>query len=112
MSPRYVQSGKLRHEILLRTLAQTPDGSGGHTEAFSTLATVFASIERVEGSEDLNAGMLQGVITHKITFRYDAGLTTSDQIRFGSRDFEIVELDNFEERDFVTVASCKERSPT
>lgn len=112
MSPRYVQAGKLRHEILLKTLAQTPDGSGGHTESFATLATVFASIERVREDEDLNAGMLQGVITHEITFRYAAGLTCSDQIHFGSREFEIIELDNFEERDFVTVARCKERSPT
>lgn len=112
MSPRYVQAGKLRHEVVLKTIAQTPDGAGGFTEAPNTLATVFASIERVQESEDLNAGMLQGVITHEITFRYTAGLTISDQIHFGSREFEVIELDNFEERDFVTVAMCKERSLT
>lgn len=106
-----VRAGKLRHVVELRTITQTPDGSGGRPGAYSTLATVWASIERVTETEELNAGMLQNVITHRIRFRYYPGLTVSDQIRFGSREFEIVSLDNFEERNFVMEAQCFERSP-
>ena len=105
-----VRAGKLRHVVDLRTVTQTPDGSGGQTESYATLATVYASIERVTETEELNAGMLHNVVTHRIRFRHHVGLTVSDRIRFGSREFEIVSIDNFEERDFVDEAQCFERS--
>ena len=106
-----VRAGKLRHEVELRTLTQTPDGSGGQTEDYDTvLATVFASIERVDEMEQLNSGMQQNVTTHKIKIRYCDGLSVSDRVRFGTREFEITEIDDVEQRNFVQMLMCFERS--
>ena len=110
-----VRAGKLRHEVELRTLTQTPDGSGGQTEDYDTvLATVFASIERVDEMEQLNSGMQQNVTTHKIKIRYCEGLSVSDRVRFVrgavTRVFEINEIDDAEQRNFTQTLMCLERS--
>ncbi len=109
MSQR-VRAGKLRHEVVLRTLAQIPDGSGGQTESWVPLATVFASIERMNELEQLNSGMQQNVTTHKIKIRYCDGLTVSDQVLFGTREFEITEIDDVDQRKFKQILMCLERS--
>lgn len=105
-----VRAGKLRHEVDLRTLVQTPDGSGGQTEDYVTLATVFASIDRVDEMEQLNSGMQQNVTTHKIKIRYCDLLSVSDRVRFGTRVFEINEIDDAEQRNFTQTLMCMERS--
>lgn len=105
-----VRAGKLRHEVILRTLAQIPDGSGGQTESWVPLATVFASIERMDEMEQLNSGMQQNVTTHKIKIRYCDGLSVSDQVLFGTREFEITEIDDAEQRNFTQTLMCMERS--
>ncbi len=109
-----VRAGKLRHPVDLRTLVQTPDGSGGQTEAYVTLASVFASIERVDEMEQLNSGMQQNVTTHKIKIRYCDGLSVSDRVRFVrgavTREFEITEIDDAEQRNFTQMLMCFERS--
>ena len=109
-----VRSGKLRHEVDLRTLVQTPDGSGGQTEDYVTLATVFASIDRVDEMEQLNSGMQQNITTHKIKIRYCDALSVSDRVRFVrgavTREFEITEIDDAEQRNFTQTLMCFERS--
>lgn len=110
MTTHRVRAGKLRHEVGLYTLAQTPDGAGGQTEVYSLLATVFASIERLEETEELNAGMQQNVTTHLINIRYCTGLSVSDQVRFGSREFEITEINDIDQRNYVQELKCVERS--
>lgn len=114
MSQQRVRSGKLRHVVELHTLSQVPDGVGGQPGTYSLFATVFASIDQVSESEKLNAGMLHNVITHKIRIRFCDGLTDSDQVRFGPtpRIFEIVSIENVQERNYVMDLMCLERSPT
>lgn len=110
MTTHRVRAGKLRHEVELYTLAQTSDGGGGRTEAYSLLATVFASIERFEETEEMNAGMQQNVTTHQIKIRYCDGLSVSDQVRFGSRRFEIIAIDDIDQRNYAQELMCVERS--
>lgn len=105
------RAGKLRHPVDLMTLTQTPDGAGGQTEVYVLLASVWASIERATETEKLNAGMQQNVITHNIRIRFCAGLSVSDQVRFGTREFEIMSLEDVEERQYMQQMQCLERSP-
>lgn len=107
-----VRAGKLRHRLNLMAVTETPDGLGGVTTSYALLASVWGSIERVSETERLNAGMLQNVITHKIRIRQIDGLSVSDRVDFGSRQFEIVELNDVEERSYVMELRCMEVSPT
>ena len=105
-----IHSGMLRHEINIQSVTQTPDGSGGQSEVFSTVDTIWASIGRVIETEELNAGMLQNVTTHTIKIRFFSGLTVSHRILFGTRAFEIISIENIDERNIVQVLQCLERS--
>ncbi len=105
-----VRSGKLRHEIQIQDNTQGSDGAGGKPDNWATVGTVWASINRVKETEELNAGMLQNVITHEIKIRFFSGITVSHRILFGSRIFEIISINDMEERNFHQMLHCLERS--
>lgn len=104
------RAGKLRHPVDLEVLSQVSDGVGGQTETYTLLARVWASIMHAGETEKLNAGMQQNVITHNIRIRRCAGLSVSDRVVFGTRIFEIVSINNVEERDYMQDLQCLERS--
>lgn len=105
-----ISAGKLRHQIEIQDNTQGSDSAGGLPDSWATVATVWAKIDRVSETEKLNAGMLQNVITHKITIRKYDGLTVSHRILFGSRIFEIVSIEDAMERGYRQIIQCLERS--
>lgn len=92
---------KLRHRIEIQSVTQTPDGAGGYTEAWATVATVWASIEPANGRERWIAMQTETHVSHVIMCRYQSAITTAKRILFGSRTFDIVEVLNIEERNAV-----------
>lgn len=94
-------AGRLRHRIKIQSLGLADDGMGGQTEAWSDMANVWASIEPLTGKELFIAQQVESNVTHKITMRYLAGITTKHRILFGSRVFEIVSIRDEEERNKV-----------
>ena len=66
--------GRLRHRLTLEEATRTPDGGGGASEAWATVATVWASITPNGGAETVDADALTGRISHEIVFRSGPGL--------------------------------------
>lgn len=84
-----MQSGKLRHRVVIQSVAQTRAADGGIIETWSDVATVHASISPKGGREFFNAAAVAADITHMIRIRnYDA-LTNSHRLKFGTRIFNI-----------------------
>lgn len=79
----------LRHRITIEQLTLTPNDSGGQAEAWTTFATVWASITPKIVKEVNFAQRIEPRIDHDIVIRYIAGLTTTMRIVFGTRVFEI-----------------------
>lgn len=75
--------GDLKHRITLQQLVLTPDGGGGFTEAWQDLAAtpvVYASVMPVSGGEQLRYHQLETAVTHRITIRYRADVTSAMRI--------------------------------
>jgi SPP1 family predicted phage head-tail adaptor len=83
--------GTLRQKVSLQSEAQTPDGAGGYTLAWTTLATVWANIIPISGNEVYAAGHLEGHATHKVTIRWRSDITPTTDMRltYNSRVFNI-----------------------
>lgn len=101
-------AASLRHRVTIQNAVSTSDGQGGQTDAWSDLATAYASIEPLKGYERYQAMQMQTPVTHKIVMRYRAGVTTKSRILFGTRVFWVQEVLNFEERNrFLTIKAIE-----
>lgn len=100
--------GKLRHRITFQSVKLTADDYGGHEESWGDDFTLWAAVEPANGRERFFAGKVEQVVTHKITIRAGAGVSTKHRIAFGCRLFQIHGIVNLEERGKFMELSCQE----
>lgn len=104
-----VDPGQLRQVIIIEQRGTvTRSASGAVSYAWSTFATVRASIERLGGSEQLGPGSFQVQAAHQITIRYLAGLDSTMRVNFNGRYFDILDIDNVWERNRVHILQVRE----
>ena len=103
--------GEMRHRLVLEAPNETPDGIGGVTRAWTTLATVWAAIEPVAAEDQVVADRRLGVLTHRIVIRQRDGLTTHHRFRLGARVFVIRAIRDLEERGRFLECLTEEERP-
>jgi len=100
--------GKLRHRITLQEIIKTDDGYGGIVETWKDIATVWAAIEPLKGTERYQAQQVQSELTHKVTIRYRAGIKPQMRILYGNRVFDIEAVIDVDERHRWLELLCSE----
>ena len=100
--------GNLRYKVDLQAPTRTSDGAGGYTEAFNTIAQIFADIRPQNAIESYRQGQLQEKVTHKIYIRYRSDIQTNYKIVYESRSFMIKGIKNMNERDRFLELHCEE----
>ena len=98
----------LRHRIVIQDVEQLSDGHGGYNETWVTFATVWAKVVPVSAQEKWRAENLDHEVTHRITIRYLANITSSMRISFDGRIFHVKGFRNLEERDRYIEIVAKE----
>jgi len=91
--------GRLRYRCDLKSPTDTSDGAGGRTQAYSTIAQIYADIRPTGGDEAYRQGRVQTKITHKIHMRYRADMSADYIIVYENRTFQIQNIRNIDERD-------------
>ena len=99
----------LRHRLTLEELQREEDEGGGFTEIWVEMATLWADLRPVGGSESVEADRLAGRVTHEISLRYRPGVQPAMRFRKGARLFHIVTVINVEERNRWLKCLCEER---
>jgi len=94
-------TNSLRHKIILEQETQTDDGAGGFTTAWETVATLWASITRVRGTEAYAHGQLTARATHIFRMRYNAGVTADKRFTFDNRPYNIRALHNPSQKNHI-----------
>jgi SPP1 family predicted phage head-tail adaptor len=103
-----VNIGKLRHRVTIQNKVTLPDGYGGVTSTWQDVATVWASVEPLNGRELYAAQQVKAELTHRITMRYLAGVKPEMRVLFGNRTFAIEAVIDPEERRKVLQLLCAE----
>ena len=62
--------GKMRYEVQLQRPTNTRDTGGGLTEAWTTLANLWADIRPKSGSETLSQGQVQERTVYEFIIRH------------------------------------------
>jgi SPP1 family predicted phage head-tail adaptor len=81
--------GALRRRLVLEGPVATPDGLGGATQAFATIAAVWGQVEWLGGGERWRMGRPEQAATHRITLRWRVGVDSSQRLRDGARLYDI-----------------------
>jgi SPP1 family predicted phage head-tail adaptor len=89
MATREHGIGALRRRLVLEAPVATPDGLGGTTQSFETVAAVWAQIEWLSGGERWRMGRAEHYATHRITMRWRDGVDAGQRLLDGTRVFDI-----------------------
>lgn len=81
--------GALRRRLTLEAVDQTSDGAGGVSEAWTTIATLWAAVHPRHGYEIFHGGRTEGRITHDIWIRPRADIMPGHRLRLNTRIFNI-----------------------
>jgi SPP1 family predicted phage head-tail adaptor len=87
-----IDPGKLRERVTVQQATETRNAIGETVLAWSTYATVSASVEGVSSREALDAGKIDIQISHRVRMRYLSGLTQNMRLSWRNRTLEIVSL--------------------
>jgi len=104
-----ISPSDLRHRLTLEELSRVADDGGGFTESWVAVATIFADLRPISGSERVEADRLTGSVTHGVVLRYRAGVVPAMRFREGTRIFQIVMVIDVEERRRWLRCLCEER---
>lgn len=103
-------SSELRHEIILQSPNSIRDGEGGFHDGWATVTTTWASISPITAKQRDYYNSLSTEITHIIKIRGDVACLDAYQVLFGTRVFELLTVENIQERNQLKILTCKERS--
>ncbi len=98
--------GNLRRRVSIQAETRTTDGAGGYALAWTTLATVWASVISMSGREAYAAGHLEGRVTHKVVLRRrdDIAITSDMRLLCGDRAFNVrAVMDDGKENRWTTL---------
>lgn len=100
--------------VTLQRRTGAVDTTGQPTDTWVVLGNVWASVEpfidsRRGGTEEMQASQLLAVSWMKIRMRYFDAITPADRVTWSGRVFDIVNINNREERNAEMELICKER---
>jgi SPP1 family predicted phage head-tail adaptor len=97
-----IQAGPMRQRLAFQAPLETSDGQGKTVTWPTTLATVWGSVEPIQGIERQMAARLVATSTHRWSIRYSsvmAVVTPKYRFTCKGRTFQILAVLNTEERN-------------
>jgi SPP1 family predicted phage head-tail adaptor len=85
-----LEIGLLNRRVVLEAATRSPDGAGGAGQSWTAIATLFATVRALSGTESFAQDRVTGRVTHEIVIRYRTDVTPAMRFRLGTRLFEII----------------------
>ncbi len=104
-----MRAGRLRHKVVIQKTTEDRTDSGETTNTWSTHATVWASIEPLNGREYFQAQQETAVVNTRIRIRHVDGIVPKMRVLHGARVFDIKAVIDVNERGREIVLMCEER---
>ena len=102
-----ITAGSLRHLVTIQSASTTVSTSGEAALSWSDGDQIYAAIVTKAVSES-GDGTIKAENTLTITIRHLSTLTTKHRLKFGSRFFNIISINNLDQRGFYDVLDCAE----
>jgi SPP1 family predicted phage head-tail adaptor len=102
---------ELRYQVWVQSKVISPDGEGGQIETWKNVRQFFAAIDPIQARQQFAYKSISVEATHLIKVRGGSAILETDRIEWSGRTFEILTIENIQERSIVKVITCKERRP-
>ena len=108
---RNVCIGDMRDRVIIQTRAITVPNANSvdFTEVFSADQIVWALVETKTGTQVFDGTNIVGVATHNIYIRFITDVTFQKWLRFKNVIYDILDVQNLEERDEFYLLRCSLR---
>lgn len=103
-----METGKLRSRIIIQQKSSAFDAAGEPGGAWTTFATVWASIKPSGGGERYVNQQVIANVSHEIGIRFNSGITPKMRVLYGSRVFDILAVHDIDERHIEMRLICQE----
>lgn len=106
-----ITSGKLDKRVTIQQLsAASParNDVGEPNETWVAVATVWASVEPLQGREYWAQQQIQSEVSIRLRIRYRSGLTTKMRVVYGSKIFDIKSIIDPQEKHEELQLMCSE----
>ena len=104
-----IDPGRFNRRLVLEAPIETPDGAGGVSRAFMTLATLWAEVTPLAARADSGAASLGAIATHRILVRAGVEITTQHRLRLDAREFRIVTIRDHDRSGRIIEIHAEER---
>jgi len=102
--------GLFNRRLTLEAPVEMPDGAGGAVRSYESIATLWASVVPVSAREAAEAAQRGVIVTHRISLRFFADITSRHRLRDGTRIFRIISLRDRDGRKRFLQIEAEERS--
>lgn len=103
--------GRLRHRVRIEQPVRSEEEGGAATITWQTLATVWASLDAVRGTEAAFAHKPTARATYNATMRYRDDVDATMRIIAGNRTFEIISAADVDGRHQWLTCLCELQGP-
>lgn len=100
--------GKARRRVSLQAPTASKNSYGESVNSWSDVAQRWALIEPLTGRELWQAQQVQADVSHKVTVRNFPGIKSDWRVIYKGRVFNVVFVQNPEERGRIVVLYCQE----
>ena len=103
--------GEMRARLALEGPVETPDLAGGVLRSWAVVAYVWSDVATLNAQQRLEAEQIGQTVTHRVTLRWRAGLTTKQRLRRGAQIFLIRGVQDPDDRRRRLICNCEEIKP-
>jgi SPP1 family predicted phage head-tail adaptor len=100
-----------RHYVTIQRNTATTDGEGGYEGAWSDLMSIWAAVDPIQARQVFTYRSIGVDASHLIRIDGLVDIAETDRISFDNRFFEILAIEDIQERGFEKVITCKETRP-
>ena len=98
-----IKPSDLNRKVELFSLTKTATPSGGFTQAWVSVDTMWAKVKNTSGNELMHADKLGATAFSDFTIRYRANINETMKLVFRTVDYQIRHINNIEEADLFMV---------
>lgn len=99
--------GKRNRRITIQSCRSITDSEGYQKEVWQDINRVWAYIKNLHGNEFFKAQAVNSKATCKMNIRYMQGLDTKMRISYGGKFYNILYIDDIEERHIEIELLCE-----
>lgn len=100
-------AGQMRRKVTIQSRSVAIDAVGGQAVTWTDVCTLWAQVQPTGGKEITVGGALRAESIFTVTTRYYAGIVPKMRILFEGQIFEIVNINDTDQRHRELVMTCQ-----